>query len=71
MPSGHLETLMKKMSLTEFRKRCFQVVDLVAATRESTEARNVWVSSRNTGIVEIVVDNESPVKPAKDWKTLR
>jgi len=38
---------MKKMSLTEFRKRCFQVVDLVAATCESTEARNVWVSSRN------------------------
>jgi hypothetical protein len=38
---------MKKMSMTEFRKRCFQVVDLVAATRESTEARIFWVSSRN------------------------
>ena len=77
---------MKKISVTEFRKRCLEFVDIVAATREPL------VITRNgkpvaklvpanrpkqgffsclAGTIEIVGDIESPVQSAKDWKVLR
>jgi prevent-host-death family protein len=77
---------MKKISLTEFRKRCLEFVDVVAATREPV------VITRNgkpvaklvpanrpkqgffgclAGTIEIVGDIESPVQPAEDWNALR
>jgi prevent-host-death family protein len=34
MTSRNLEKIMKKISVTDFRKRCLEFVDIVAATRE-------------------------------------
>ena len=77
---------MKKMSLTEFRKRCFEVVDIVGATREPVVitkngkpiAKLVPANLPRrdffgclAGIIEIVGDIESPVQPAEDWEALR
>ena len=77
---------MKKISVTEFRKRCLELVDIVAATREPL------VITRNgkpvaklvptkrpkqaffgclAGMIEIVGDLESPVQPTEDWEVLR
>jgi prevent-host-death family protein len=77
---------MKKISLTEFRKRCLECVDIVAATREPVViTRNgkpvakLVPANRPTqdffgclaGTIEIVGDIESPVQPAEDWNALR
>jgi prevent-host-death family protein len=77
---------MKKISLTEFRKRCLEFVDKVAATREPVViTRNdkpvakLVPNNRPTqgffgclaGTIEIVGDIESPVRPAEDWNAPR
>jgi prevent-host-death family protein len=86
MASRNLEKSMKKISVTEFRKRCLEFVDMVAATRQPVViTRNgkpvakLVPANRPTqslfgclaGTIEIVGDIESPVQPAKDWKVLR
>ena len=77
---------MKKMTLTEFRQRCHEVVNVLGKTREPVVitkngkpiARLLPASrpARNflgclAGIIEIVGDIESPVVRAEDWKALR
>ena len=77
---------MKKMSLTEFRTRCHEVVGKVGQTREHVVITKngkpiVKLVPANQptrdffgcleGIIEIVGDIESPVQPAEDWKALR
>jgi prevent-host-death family protein len=77
---------MKKMTLTEFRKRCHEVVDILAKTRETIvitkngrpTAKLVPASrlTRNilgclAGTIEIVGDIESPVEPPEAWEALR
>ena len=86
MTSEHLEMKMKKMKLTEFMKRCHEVVDIVGKAREPVIiTRNgrpiaklvpAGGPTRNflgclAGIIEIVGDIESPVQPAEDWEALR
>jgi prevent-host-death family protein len=81
-----LEKILKKISTTEFRKRCLEFVDIVAATREPVvNTRNgkpvakLAPNNRPTqgffgclaGTIEIVGDIESSVQPAEDWKALR
>jgi prevent-host-death family protein len=77
---------MKKMTLTEFRNRCHEVVDIVGKTSEPIVIiRNgqpiaqlvpVGRPARDifgclAGTIEIVGDIESPVQPAEDWNALR
>jgi antitoxin (DNA-binding transcriptional repressor) of toxin-antitoxin stability system len=77
---------MKKILLTEFRKRCLEFVDIMAATREPVViTRNdkpvAKLAPTNrpaqgffgclAGTIEIVGDIESSVQPAEDWKALR
>ena len=77
---------MKKISVTELRKRCLEFVDIVTATREplvitrnGKPVAKVVPSNRPTqgffgclaGTIEIVGDIESPVQPAEDWNALR
>jgi len=81
-----LEKKMKRISLAEFRRRCLEVVDIIAATREPV------VITKNdkpiaklvpagrpmqdffgclAGTIEIAGDIESPLQPAEDWEALR
>ena len=77
---------MKKISVTEFRNRCLEFVDMVAATREPVViTRNgkpvakLAPANRPTksffgclaGTIEVVGDIESPVQPVKAWKVLQ
>ena len=86
MTSEHQEMKMKKMKLTEFRKRCHEVVDIAGKTREpviiTKNGRPIAKlvptgrPARDSlgclaGIIEIVGDIESPVQPAEDWEALR
>jgi prevent-host-death family protein len=86
MTPRHREKIMKTMSLTEFGKRCLEVVDIVDATREPVvitknghPVAKLVPANRPTqdflgcltGTVEIVGDIGSPVQNVKDWKVLR
>ena len=77
---------MKKISVTELRKRCLEFVDIVTATREplvitrnGKPVAKLVPSNRPTqgffgclaGTIEIVGDIESSVQPAEDWNALR
>jgi len=77
---------MKRISLAEFRRRCLEVVDIIAATCEPV------VITKNgkpiaklvpagrpmqdffgclAGTIEVAGDIESPLQPAEDWEALR
>jgi prevent-host-death family protein len=86
MTSRNLERIMKKISVTEFRKRCLEFVDIVAATREpfviarnGKPVANLVPANRPkqaffgcvAGTIEVVGGQKSPVQPVKDWKVLQ
>ena len=77
---------MRKMSATEFRMRCHEIIDDVNGTRETVvitkhgrpvaklvpagPAGHNFLGSL-AGIIEIVGDIESPVEPTRAWSALR
>lgn len=76
---------MRKMSATEFRAHCHEVVEIVNTTREpivitkhgrpvaklvpAGPARKGWFGSL-AGTIEILGDIESPAETAEAWNVL-